>query len=1535
MTRSSPVSTIVGSEHGLDYSEKELGSPLGPPIDQPRGRQQNHRQEVRVDANGSTGHQGLRPLVNDDRAVYASDLELSNPLQRLSSRVSTLSNHQLEELVRHLSRRPTYLTSHGDDDIDVENEEEISRLLAEIFDREEMKEKHVGVLFRNFTVIGTGVGARVAPTVGDMLMGPITLAKKVLGKQAKGGNSQRTLINSFDGCVRDGEMLLVLGQPGSGCTTFLKTLANQRNGYAKITGDVSYGGIGWEEMLKKYRGEVVYNSEDDLHYATLSVAQTLRFALKTRTPVQRPKGETARNYQDKFLDILGKIFGISHTFSTKVGDAMVRGVSGGEKKRVSIAEVFVNRAPVGCWDNSTRGLDASTAVEYCRSLRVLTNIAKVSTVVTIYQAGEQLYNFFDKVLLVHEGKCIFYGRSEKAKRYFENLGFECTDRQTTADFLTSITDPESRTIREGENPPTTSTDLERAYRQSGEYQATLADMDDYEQSARNAHLDESFKEAKEKTKGKRRGVYALPYWKQVQYCTIRQYQINMGDKFSLVGKNASAIFQALIIGSLFYKQQATTNGAFTRGGTLFFALLFNALLALAELTLAFSSRPILMKHKSFTLYRPSAYALAQVVADVPVIFVQIACFDIVLYFLSGLSRTASQFFINFLFLYFSTMSMYAFFRMLGSLVPSLDAATALSGLSVQALIVYAGYIIPKPSMHPWFVWIYYLNPLAYAFEALMTNEFYGLQLQCVPPFLVPFGAPGQYPNQGCAIAGSSPNSLIVNGSDYLFASFEYTRAHLWRNLGIIILFWLFFVFMTCVGTEMQKPFADGGSTTVYKKGGVPKATAQAMETGKIYDEEDLIREKTSRSHGPDVDGSDRMNNFEKSETIFTWDNVCYTVPDPSGKGQKLLLDHVAGWVKPGKLTALVGASGAGKTTLLNTLAQRQSTGVISGDMLVDGRPLPISFQRSTGYCEQMDVHEPTASVREALQFSALLRQPKETPIAEKYEYVEEIIKLLEMEDIAEALIGEVGQGLSVEQRKRVTIGVELASKPSLLLFLDEPTSGLDSQSAWNIVRFLRKLAGAGQALLVTIHQPSAVLFEQFDNLLLLAPGGKTIYFGELGAGCHTMIDYFESNGSDKIPKTANPAEWVLDVVGAGGGIGAAKAKKDWVQLWKDSDENKNVRKELDKIMAERGNIQNKYEKDTREYAMPIPTQIYAVTKRIFISYWRTPQYAVGKIMLHITTGLFNCFTFFQLGSSIQDQQNKLFSLFIVLTIAPPLIQQCQPRYIAARSLFTGREKQSKIYHYTAFVTGSVLVEIPYSIVAGTIFFFCWYYGPGFPRDAGRAGVVWMFLMLFEIYYITLGIAIAAMAPSVFFASLLVPTFFTFIIAFCGVLSPPAAMPYFWRSWMYPLTPFHYLLEAFLTLVEHLQPIRCSPNEFGIFTPANGQTCAQYADSFVQQAGGYFLDPAATNSCSYCQYANGDDYTRGLNVFWTHLWRNYGIFWGFIVFNIIMIYVITWAYTGGFKRIVGLFGRKHKVSGIDPERHGQSDAKGTSSNVHRP
>jgi ATP-binding cassette subfamily G (WHITE) protein 2 (PDR) len=166
-------------------------------------------------------------------------------------------------------------------------------------------------------------------------------------------------------------------------------------------------------------------------------------------------------------------------------------------------------------------------------------------------------------------------------------------------------------------------------------------------------------------------------------------------------------------------------------------------------------------------------------------------------------------------------------------------------------------------------------------------------------------------------------------------------------------------------------------------------------------------------------------------------------------------------------------------------------GVITGDMLVNGHQRDQSFQRKTGYVQQADLHLATSTVREALQFSAQLRQPRSTSKAEKLAYVEEVIALLEMDAYAEAVVGVLGEGLNVEQRKRLTIAVELVAKPELLLFFDEPTSGLDSQTAWSICTLMRKLANNGQAICAVVHQPSAILLQEFDRLLFLARGGKT------------------------------------------------------------------------------------------------------------------------------------------------------------------------------------------------------------------------------------------------------------------------------------------------------------------------------------------------------------------------------------------------------------------------------------------------------------
>ena len=325
-------------------------------------------------------------------------------------------------------------------------------------------------------------------------------------------------------------------------------------------------------------------------------------------------------------------------------------------------------------------------------------------------------------------------------------------------------------------------------------------------------------------------------------------------------------------------------------------------------------------------------------------------------------------------------------------------------------------------------------------------------------------------------------------------------------------------------------------------------------------------------------------------------------------------------------------------------------GVVTGEMLVDGRQRDVSFQRKTGYVQQQDLHLETSTVREALRFSAILRQSKDIPKKEKLEYVEEVLKLLEMDSYADAVVGVPGEGLNVEQRKRLTIGVELVAKPALLLFLDEPTSGLDSQTSWNILLLLRKLTEHGQAILCTIHQPSAMLFEQFDRLLFLAKGGKTVYFGEVGAGSQKLIDYFVKTGAPPCPKGENPAEWMLSAIGAAPG---SHTDVDWHQAWLDSKERVAVKQELQNLKDEglrKSQGQGEDKEDTSayaEFAAPFGVQFMTVFIRVSQQLWRTPSYIYSKLFLSIMVGLFVGFSFFKADTSQQGLANQLFSVFLV------------------------------------------------------------------------------------------------------------------------------------------------------------------------------------------------------------------------------------------------------------------------------------------------
>ena len=808
-----------------------------------------------------------------------------------------------------------------------------------------------------------------------------------------------------------------------------------------------------------------------------------------------------------------------------------------------------------------------------------------------------------------------------------------------------------------------------------------------------------------------------------------------------------------------------------------------------------------------------------------------------------------------------------------------------------------------------------INPVQYGFESLMANEFYNLDLACVVPDLVP--AVGGHPgHQSCTLTGSLPDSTRVNGANYILTAFTYTRSHLWRNFGIIVAFFLFFLALTMFGMETAKPNAGGGAVTIFKRGQVPKKIEESIETGgrAPYDEEagkpdtlpgNGLSEKTTSSNSNSEDDIHKVSTgaIAKNETVFTYQNVNYTIPYEGG--ERKLLSDVQGYVRPGKLTALMGASGAGKTTLLNTLAQRTNFGTVTGDFLVDGRPLPQSFQRATGYAEQMDIHEPTATVQEALRFSALLRQPKEVPVEEKYEYCERIIDLLEMRDIAGATIGKIGSGLNQEQRKRLTIGVELASKPELLMFLDEPTSGLDSGAAFNIVRFLTKLSAAGQAILCTIHQPSSVLFEHFDELLLLKSGGKVVYHGPLGHDSRTMIDYFEANGAKKCEDNANPAEYMLEAIGAGN---PDYRGQDWAEVWANSLEHQERSNEIASMIESRNHAEvSQSLKDDRTYAMPLSAQTLAVVRRRFIAYWRTPEYIIGKFSLHIITGLFNTFTFYHIGLGTIDYQSRLFSIFMTLTISPPLIQQLQPKFLEFRNIFQSRENNSKIYSWFAFTVAAVLVEIPYSLVAGSVYFCCWWFG-AVGRDVSgfASGFTYLCVLLFELFYVGFGQAIAAFAPNELLASLLVPIFFLFVVSFCGIVVPYAALPYFWRRWMYWLSPFHYLLEAFLAVAVHGKQVVCQTNEFAVFSPPSGMSCQAYTRPQIEAMGGY-VQTASNGDCQLCAYRTGDEFARTFNVYYSHIWRDFGIMIAFIMFNFGVVFVSTYLRFNGRNPLKGVLG----------------------------
>ncbi|KAL6932879.1 hypothetical protein ACO0R3_001968 [Hanseniaspora guilliermondii] len=1377
------------------------------------------------------------------------------------------------------------------------------------------KSTNLGLVYKNLSCVGESSDVMYQTTFISILQYfAETLYKKLRPSKPE---DMFTILKPMDGILKPGSLNVVLGKPGSGCTTLLKTIAASTYGF-KVAKDsfMSYDGLAPKDINKHYRGDVVYQAETDIHFPNLTVFETLKSVALLTTPRNRIKGLTRDQFATHMAEATMAMYGLSHTRNTKVGNEFIRGVSGGERKRVSICEISLINGKIVCYDNSSRGLDSASTLSFIKCLKTASIANDTTAVVAIYQCSQEAYDLFDNVIVLDHGYQLYNGPAQLAKQYFLDMGYVCPDRQTTADFLTAITSPKERIqnkemLSRGIKIPSTPEEMYNHFKKSQIYQDLLKQIDDY-----NSNINEETKEkfiashaAAQSKRAKPSSSYRLSYGLQIKYLLQRNFtriKNDIGLSVFIVLANS---LMALVIASMFYKVMYHTNTStfFFRGGSLFYAILFNSFSSLLEVMTLYEARSIIEKQKNLAMYHPSAEAIASILSQLPSKLLTNICFNLLFYFLANLRREPGPFFFYLLLNFTCVLTMSHLFRFIGSATKSFPEAMVPGSVVLLALTMYAGFAIPKTKMLGWSKWIYWINPLQYGFESLMINEFHDRNFECSQ--YVPTG--GDYNSvsldyKTCSAVGAVPGEDFVNGDQFLKLSYGYSHGHKWRGFGVLVGFAIFFFSIYLFFTEFNESAKQKGEIILFPQSIVRKIKKQnkymqshpedlenPIDSKDRANEKSIIDNDDSRSSAyksKDESSLDSDNvGLSESEATLHWRDLCY---DIKIKGEtRRILNKVDGWVAKRSITALMGSSGAGKTTLLDCLASRVTMGVVTGKILVNGKQRDNSFPRSIGYCQQQDLHLSTATVRESLRFSAYLRQSAAISKKEKDEYVENVIKILDMEKYAHAVVGVMGEGLNVEQRKRLTIGVELAAKPKLLMFLDEPTSGLDSQTAWSICQLMRKLANQGQAILCTIHQPSAILIQEFDRLLFLQPGGKTAYFGDLGDGCKTMIKYFESKGAEKCPPDANPAEWMLDIVQA----------RDYHEAWRQSDEFKEVKSTLEEMERELPKIQMTEDKYTHaSFAASFWLQYKLVFIRVMQQNWRTPFYLWSKFFLVVYSEIFIGFTFFKADHTLQGLQNQMLAVFMFTVLFNPYLQQYLPVFKQQRDLYEARERPSRTFSWVAFITAQMAAEIPSNFASGCLAFFCYFYPIGFYQNASnsgqlseRSGLFFLYSIAFFIYTGSFAVLVASPFDDPQAGGHISSIIFTMALAFNGVFVGPNEMPGFWK-FMYRVSPMTYLVDGLLSVGIANNNAECSTYEFRSIVPPENMTCGEYLDPYLKAAGtGYLLDSGNAEVCKLCSVSSTNAFLSSVSSKYSRRWRNFGIFLAYIVFDYACTIFVYW------------------------------------------
>ncbi|CAH1438131.1 unnamed protein product [Lactuca virosa] len=557
----------------------------------------------------------------------------------------------------------------------------------------------------------------------------------------------------------------------------------------------------------------------------------------------------------------------------------------------------------------------------------------------------------------------------------------------------------------------------------------------------------------------------------------RELLLMKRNAFVYIFRTTQITIMSVIAFTVFFRTEMKS-GRLEDGGKFFGALFFSLLNVMfngvAELALTIMRLPVFFKQRDSMFYPAWAFAIPIWIMKIPISIIEF--FRQLLAYI-GLHQMAS--------------SLYRFIAVLGRIQ---IVAGALATFLLLLIFVLGGFIVGKDDIGPWMKWGYYISPIMYGQNAIVINEFLDDRWS-TPNHDPPFSEPTV--------------GKVLLKSRGMFTTDNMFWVCVIALFGFSHLFNLFFVlaltYLNPLGDSKTVVLTEDEKNQKHPQTGTEMATRNIVTKGLVLP-------------------------FQPLSVAF--DHVNYYIAMPAEmKTQGIELEDVSGTFRPGILTALVGISGAGKTTLMDVLAGRKTSGYIDGSISISGYPKKQeTFARVTGYCEQNDIHSPHVTVYESLVYSAWLRLAPDITTETRQMFVEEIMDLVELNPLRNVIVGLPGvDGLSTEQRKRLTIAVELVANPSII-FMDEPTSGLDARAAAIVMRTVRNTVDTGRTVVCTIHQQSINIFEAFDELLLMKIGGKISYTGPLGHHSNHLIEYFESiPGVNKIKQGQNPATWMLEV----------------------------------------------------------------------------------------------------------------------------------------------------------------------------------------------------------------------------------------------------------------------------------------------------------------------------------------------------------------------------------------------------------------------